>query len=95
MDLLLYARKQVEDANAKSAKTTENLKKEVTTLMELLQLATKKLDAEKKASAKKDQELATMQELLMYARTQMEKEAAEKKQLADRLSEMTAQLSDI
>ena len=95
MDLLLYARKQVDDANAKSAKATENLQKEVTTLMEVLQLATKKLDVEKKASAKKDQELATMQELLMYARTQMEKEAAEKKQLADRLSEMTAQLSDI
>ena len=95
MDLLLYARKQVDDANAKSAKATENLQKEVTTLMEVLQLATKKLDVEKKASAKKDQELATMQELLMYARTQMDKEAAEKKELADRLSEMTAQLSDI
>ena len=95
MDLLIHARKQVEDANAKSAKSTENLQKEVTTLMEVLQLATKKLDAEKKASAKKDQELATMQELLMYARPQMEKEAAEKKELADRLSEMTAQLSDI
>jgi hypothetical protein len=57
MDLIVYARKQVDSANSKSAKATDNLKAEVTSLMEVLSLATKKLEQEKKASAKKDEEL--------------------------------------
>ena len=90
VDLIVYARKQVDVANAKSAKATDNLKAEVTSLMEVLSLATKKLEQEKKASAKKDEELATVTDLLKYARKQMEKESAEKKILEDKLSELTS-----
>ena len=122
-DIILYARKQVDEANARSENATAGLKGEVTALMEVIQhvnaklerereASTKKvdeiaslmevinhvtaqLDNERKASAKRDEEMATMQELLMFARRQMDKDATEKQELTNRLSEVEAQLAEL